>query len=85
MMNLAQFAAFPTHSHMAAAKRVVRYLKGNQNVGLTVGVSNVVGISTGLEMHKVSIYFDSSWADDKDDSRSRDSIWRQPSHIEEPS
>jgi len=52
---------------MAAAKHVLRYLKGTQNVGITLGDSDGVDEK---DCHLLSAYFDSSWADDKDDSRS---------------
>ena len=65
--KLAQFAAFPTKTHLAAAKHVLRYLKGTQNVGITLGGS--AGMDE-KDRHILSAYFDSSWADDKDDSRS---------------
>jgi len=65
--RLAQFAAFPTKAHLTGAKHVLRYLKATQNVHLTLGGS--AGVDENNH-HILSAYFDSSWADDKDDSRS---------------
>jgi len=47
--KLAQFAAFPTKTHLTAAKHVLRYLKATQNVHLTLGGS--VGVD-----EKIAIY-----------------------------
>jgi len=65
--RLTQFAAFPTKAHLTAAKHVLRYLKATQNVHLTLGGS--AGVDEN-DHHILSVYFDSSWADYKDDSRS---------------
>ena len=68
--KLTQFAAFPTKSHMAAAKHVLRYLKGTMNVILTLGSSDAMKEVDSKDYHQLTTYFDSSWANDNDDSRS---------------
>jgi len=64
----AQFATYPTKSHMAAAKHVLRYLKRTMNVMLTLGSSDAIKEVDSKNYHQLTAYFDSSWADDKDDS-----------------
>lgn len=57
---LSKFNSCPTVTHLTAAKRVLRYLKGTSYVGLTYkrGDGALVG------------YSDASWADDSDDRHS---------------
>ena len=53
---------------MAAAKHVLRYLKGTMNVMLPLGGSDTVKEVDSKDYHQLTAYFDSSWADNKDDS-----------------
>lgn len=58
---LSRFMSNPTKTHFAAAKRVLRYLKGMKNVGLKY---------TKEENNNLVGYVDSDWAGSLDDRRS---------------
>ncbi|PKU71137.1 putative mitochondrial protein [Dendrobium catenatum] len=51
----------PTETHLKAAKRILRYIKGTQNHGLLYSHSNEFQLSG---------YSDSDWAGDQDDRKS---------------
>ena len=57
---LSQFNSCPTKTHLTAAKRVLRYLKGTMDVGIVYG-------EVGSEL---TGYADASWADQLDDRHS---------------
>ena len=59
MSRVAQFTSCPTTKHLAAVKHIFRYIKGTTETKLG-----------GSENPLVIAYFDSSFADDRDDSRS---------------
>lgn len=60
--KIAQFASCPADRHLVAAKRILRYLRG------TIDAQLIVGSSSGsLDLRA---WFDASWADNPDDSRS---------------
>ena len=61
--KLAQFASCPAERHLVAAKRILRYLRGTVDAQLIVGSSS----SGCLDLRA---WFDASWADNPDDSRS---------------
>ena len=58
---VSKFSADPDESHMTAAKRILRYLKGTSNVGL---------VYRYLEDDNLKAYSDANWASDIDDRRS---------------
>jgi len=58
--KVAQFMAYPMMTHMAAVKQIFRYVKGS---------INTKHMLTGTRNNLVA-YFDASWADDVNDSRS---------------
>jgi hypothetical protein len=60
--QLSQFLTSPTSTHMAAAKRVLRYLKGTKDLRITYRRN-----STSLE---ITGYSDANWAGDKNDQKS---------------
>jgi hypothetical protein len=65
----------PTQRHMLAAERVLRYLAGSKDVGLTFGAHNggAVGDSRGHVKHAqvdACAYADADWANDKGDRKS---------------
>lgn len=62
MSRVAQFASCPTTKHLAAVKHIFRYIKGTTETKLR--------IQGGSKDPLVIAYFDSSFADDRDDSRS---------------
>ena len=55
--QISQFNNSPNQTHYAVAKRVLRYLKGTVNVGITFSGS------LGLELE---LYYDADWADGED-------------------
>lgn len=57
---LSKFNAAPTETHMTAAKRVLRYLKGSAEYGIVYKKSQSAPVA----------YSDASWADDNDSRRS---------------
>ena len=59
--NLARFSSKPNRSHWTAAKRVLRYLRGTANYGITF-VRSESGECLG--------YSDADWAGDREDRRS---------------
>ena len=59
--KLSQFSSNPTEQHLQALKRVLRYLKGTKDLGLTYQKD---------EKGELVGWTDSSWACDIDDSRS---------------
>ena len=58
---LARFSNCPTHEHWVAAKRVLRYLKGTLNSGITLGGNLPITING---------YCDSDWGAEADQNRS---------------
>ena len=65
----------PTKRDMIAAERVLRYLSGTRDIGLTFGTHNgeSVGDSRGMRQQvpvDVCAYADADWANDKADRRS---------------
>jgi Reverse transcriptase (RNA-dependent DNA polymerase) len=71
---LASHMVAPTRLHMAAADRVMRYLAGTRNLGLTFGSRNggTLGDSRGHTRTQVDVcaYADADWANSKGDRRS---------------
>jgi hypothetical protein len=71
---LASHMVAPTKQHMAAADRVMRYLSGTRNLGLSFGTRNggVLGDSRGQTRTQVDVcaYADADWANGKGDRRS---------------
>lgn len=61
---LSRFNSCPNATHLTAAKRVLRYLKGTKDVGLTY--------TKGSEL--VTGYTDASWADSLDDRHSTSGV-----------
>ena len=61
--QLARYLTNPGHSHFVAAKRVLRYLKGTQELGLRYSRSEFNG-------NVLTAYCDSDFAGDPDDRRS---------------
>ena len=59
--NLARFSSKPNGSHWTAAKRVLRYMKGTPDLGITFR-RDVQRSCAG--------YSDADWAGDKDDRKS---------------
>ena len=62
MSRVAQFASCPTTKHLTAVKHIFRYIKGT--------IETKLRIRGGSENPLVTAYFDPSFADDRDDSRS---------------
>lgn len=62
--KVCQFMANPLESHWKAVKRILRYLKGSQHLGLVLKPASV-GNSYSLVA-----YSDADWANDPDDRRS---------------
>ena len=60
--TLAQFMSNPTEEHWTAANRVLRYLQGTMYIGICY--------SRTLGVWSMSVWTDSSWGEDPDDSRS---------------
>ncbi len=58
---LSKFCAKPTVAHLTAAKRVLRYLKGTQSLGLKY---------EGSVDESLTVYADADWAGDLDDRHS---------------
>src|SRR5436190_24326511 len=48
----------PTHQHMEQVKRIWRYLKGTEDLGITLGSEN------SIDNLKLWLHCDASWADD---------------------
>ena len=71
---LASHMLAPTQQHMAAADRVMRYLAGTRNLGLTFGTRNggTLGDSRGQTRTQVDVcaYADADWANSRGDRRS---------------
>ena len=61
VQHLSQFTSRPSQAHWTATKRVLRYLKGTQNFGLSYGKS------TNLTLHGFS---DADWGSNHTDRRS---------------
>ncbi|CAJ2653926.1 unnamed protein product [Trifolium pratense] len=66
---VSRFMSKPKTSHLIAAKRILRYLKGTQDYGLAFPTSNS---ETQIELEGFS---DSDWCGDKDDRRSTSGYW----------
>jgi hypothetical protein len=64
---ISQFAADPRQSHLSAARRMLRYIKGTKNFKLMLGA-----ITTGDNPEKpiLSGYSDANWGNDLDSRRS---------------
>ena len=60
--RLAQFMSNPTEDHWSALKRVLRYLQGTKDLGICY--------KHALGNLSMSVWTDSSWGEDPDDSRS---------------
>ena len=58
----AKYMANPTHDHMKAAQRILVYLYTTRSLNLTYSLSTKLGLTC---------FVDASWADDKDNRRSR--------------
>lgn len=71
---LASHMLSPTQQHMSAADRIMRYLAGTRNLGLTFGTRNggVLGDSRGQTRTQVDVcaYADADWANGKGNRRS---------------
>ncbi|MCH82414.1 copia-type polyprotein [Trifolium medium] len=67
--SVSRFMSNPKASHMVAAKRILRYLKGTQDFGLAFPTSKV---GSQFELEGFS---DSDWCGDKDDRRSTSGHW----------
>jgi hypothetical protein len=67
--SVSRFMSNPKASHMIAAKRILRYLKGTQDFGLAFLKSNM---ESEFELEGFS---DSDWCGDKDDRRSTSGYW----------
>jgi hypothetical protein len=63
--QLSQFLTKPTSTHMAAARRVLRYLKGTKNLGIIYRAKSHP--SSHLDIFGFS---DANWAGDKNDRKS---------------
>jgi hypothetical protein len=62
---LTQYMQKPHKKHVIAAKRVLRYLRGTVDLGLTLGPGSTEGPELG------PVFSDSDWAGDKQDRKSR--------------
>ena len=61
----------PARRHMTAAERVLRYLAGTKNLGLSLGSSSQFSQSSDNSgAVEVSAYADADWANDKSDRKS---------------
>jgi hypothetical protein len=71
---LSKFMTDPKVSHMAAAKRVLRYVKGTVNLGVFYkrGAENVGSLRVNYEnsFDNLEAYTDSDYAGDTEDRRS---------------
>ena len=70
---VSQFSASPRKSHLAAAKRIIRYLKGSINLKLKLGnATNATKNATidPAETIKISGYSDANWGNDINTRRS---------------
>ncbi|WJX11887.1 hypothetical protein P8452_02442 [Trifolium repens] len=67
--SVSRFMSNPKASHMVAAKRILRYLKGTHDYGLTFPKSKM---ESKFELEGFS---DSDWCGDKDDRRSTSGMW----------
>lgn len=63
IQHLSQFSSHPTPVHWTAVKRVIRYVKGTPDVGLSYG-------PTGTEGLVLTGYSDADWAGDENDRKS---------------
>jgi transposase InsO family protein len=61
VQHLSQFSSNPDNSHLTAAKRVLRYLNGTRNLGITYSDTGDI---------KLTGYSDADWAADLTDRRS---------------
>lgn len=73
--HLSQFCSDPTKTHMAALKRLLRYLKGTINIGLVLGGSSNRSMFDKIkkaygDISPIFGFSDSDWARDQDDRRS---------------
>ena len=55
--QVGRFASEPTNRHLAAAKRILRYLKGTQALGLQYAKNK--------QQNKLQAFCDASWAEDR--------------------
>ncbi|KAK2370871.1 putative mitochondrial protein [Trifolium repens] len=67
--SVSRFMSNPKASHMVAAKRILRYLKGTHDYGLAFPRSKM---ESKFELEGFS---DSDWCGDKDDRRSTSGMW----------
>jgi hypothetical protein len=67
---LGQYVAEPWNYHLAAAKRVLRYLKQYNNCELLFGPSNKIHSENPSDPFDVTIYTDSDWATHRADRKS---------------
>ncbi|GAU39052.1 hypothetical protein TSUD_396570 [Trifolium subterraneum] len=67
--SVSRFMSNPKASHMVAAKRILRYLKGTKDFGLVFPTNNK---ESKIELEGFS---DSDWCGDKDDRRSKSGYW----------
>ncbi|KAK2352556.1 putative mitochondrial protein [Trifolium repens] len=67
--SVSRFMSKPKTSHLIAAKRILRYLKGTKDYGLAFPTSNN---NSQIELEGFS---DSDWCGDKDDRRSTLGYW----------
>ena len=67
--KLSQFASAPAKRHLVALKRVLRYLRGTTDSRLLIGAESG-DTSSSLPLVELRGWFDASWADNPDDSRS---------------
>lgn len=75
--RLASHMIEPTHAHMVAAERVLRYLSGTRELGLVFGTRNDANAAPGdsrgrttLLQVDVCAYADADWANNKGDRKS---------------
>jgi transposase InsO family protein len=67
---ISQFAARPTEAHLAAAKRVLRYIKGTVNYGLYQGMEPSDGQDSDKARPQLYGYSDANWGNDLDTRKS---------------
>jgi hypothetical protein len=68
--SLARYVAKPMNYHLTAARRVLRYLKGQNDYQLLFGPSNKIHSNNRIDPFDVTIYTDSDWAQERDDRKS---------------
>jgi hypothetical protein len=66
---LARYTHQPYNYHLAAAKHVLRYLRGSMNHKLTFGINHKI-IPNNDGKFNITQYTDSSWANEKDNRKS---------------